>query len=133
MRFARFRPFRPALRHRGFPRLLALAAASSLVLGFAVPVKADLVIQGRAAQALHCAALLFIASEELYQAGYITRADYSGAQAASVRMLDYVPGTRNQKVQAMGQRFEKLLSRKSLPQLMTEFDETAPWCGKTFL
>ncbi|WP_157970868.1 hypothetical protein [Pseudogemmobacter bohemicus] len=116
-----------------FPRLLALATAASLTLGFALPVKADLVIQGRAAQALHCAALLFIASEELYQAGYISRADYNGAQSASVRMLDYVPGTKNQKIQAMGQRFEKLLSRKSLPALMQEFDETAPWCGKTFL
>lgn len=63
MRFARSRLSRFACRHRGFLRLLAVAMASSLMLGFAVPVKADLVIQSRAARAPHCAALLCIAPE----------------------------------------------------------------------
>lgn len=116
-----------------FPLIVSAATAISLTLGFGLPAKADLVIQGRAAQALHCAALLFIASEELYKAGYLPRADYNYAQSAAVHMLAYVPGTEDQKVKAMGQRFEKLLSRKSLPALLQEFDQTAPWCQKTFL
>lgn len=116
-----------------FPLLAAAVASASLAFGFALPARADLVIQGRAAQALHCAALLYIASEELHDAGYLPVRDYNYAQKAALVMLTYVPGSDEQKVQAMGQRFEKLLSRKSLPELLSEFDKTAPWCQKTFL
>ncbi len=113
--------------------LLAAAALLGLSLSAALPARADLVIEGRAAQALHCSALLYLVSEELYQGGYINSADYTWAQSAAVRMLAYVPGTDEQKVQAMGQRFQKIFASRSLPQLMNEFDKTAPWCQKNFL
>ena len=48
-------------------RFLPLAAAAfALTLGAGTAAKADLVIQGRAAQALHCSAMLFMVSDELY-------------------------------------------------------------------
>lgn len=116
-----------------FPHIAAAATAVTLALGFGMPAKADLVIQGRAAQALHCSALLYMVSDELYQAGYLSKSDYDWAQAAAIVMLDFVPGTDDQKVQAMGQRFEKIFLTRSLDELLKEFDETAPWCQKNFL
>lgn len=113
--------------------LTTAATVLGLSLSAMLPAKADLVIQGRAAQALHCSALLYMVSEELYQAGYINRADYNWAQNAAVHMLAYVPGTDDQKVQAMAQRFEKIFGSRSLPQMMNEFDKTAPWCQQNFL
>lgn len=113
----------------------ATTAATALSLSFAasLPARADLVIEGRAAQALHCSALLYMVAEELYQGGYISASDYSWAQTAAVQMLAYVPGTDEQKVQAMSQRFEKIFASRSLPQMMNEFDKTAPWCQQHFL
>lgn len=114
----------------------ALTTATALVglsLAASLPARADLVIEGRAAQALHCSALLYMVAEELYQGGYINQSDYTWAQSAAVQMLAYVPGTDEQKVQAMAQRFEKLFASRSLPQLMNEFDKTAPWCQQHFL
>jgi hypothetical protein len=99
----------------------------------ALPARADLVIQGRAAQALHCAAMLYMVSEELYSAGMISSRDLDFAQKSAVLMLDYVPGTQDQKVRAMGQRFDRIMRSRSLGDLMVEFDETAPWCQKNFL
>lgn len=116
-----------------FPHLAAAATAASLALGFALPAKADLVIDGRAAQALHCSALLYMVSDELYQAGYISRDDLDWAQSAAVMMLDYVPGTEDQKVQAMAQRFDKIFRTRTLDELLAEFDKTAPWCQQNFL
>ncbi|MFE3837695.1 hypothetical protein [Pseudogemmobacter sonorensis] len=115
------------------PAPAATALALALALGLGQPARADLVIDGRAAQALHCSALLYMVADELYHAGYLGRSDYNAAQQAAVRMLAYVPGTNDQKAQAMRQRFEKLMRSRSLPQLFDEFDKTAPWCRKTFL
>jgi hypothetical protein len=112
-------------------RTAALALALSLTA--VLPAKADLVIQGRAAQALHCAAMLYMVSDELYSAGYLSSADLNFAQRSAILMLDYVPGTQDQKVKAMGQRFDRIMRSRSLGDLMVEFDETAPWCQKNFL
>ncbi|MFZ1481755.1 MAG: hypothetical protein WAT25_13405 [Paracoccaceae bacterium] len=115
-------------------RFLPLAAAAfALTLGAGTAAKADLVIQGRAAQALHCSAMLFMVSDELYQAGYISRGDRDWAQGAAVSMLAYVPGTESQKVQAMGQRFDKLMRSRTVDGLMKEYNDTAKWCRKNFL
>lgn len=111
------------------PSFLAFA----LTLAAALPAKADLVIQGRAAQALHCAAMLYMVSDELHSAGYLSSADLNLAQRSAILMLDYVPGTQDQKVKAMGQRFDRIMRSRSLGDLMVEFDETAPWCQKNFL
>lgn len=109
------------------------AAALALTMAAGSAAKADLVIQGRAAQALHCSAMLFMVSDELYEAGYITRGDRDWAQGAAIEMLAYVPGTEDQKVKAMGQRFEKLMRTRSLDGLMGEYNDTAKWCQKNFL
>jgi monoamine oxidase len=77
--------------------------------------------------------MLFMVSEELYDAGFISVADRDWAQGAAVLMLDYVPGTDNQKLQAMGQRFDKLMRTRSIEALMEEYNETSAWCQKNFL
>ena len=51
-----------------------IAMASLAGLSTTLPARADLVIQGRAAQALHCSAMLYMVSDELYRAGYISGA-----------------------------------------------------------
>lgn len=109
--------------------LPALALAAAL----AEPARADLVIKGRAAQALHCAAMLYMVSDTLYDAGLLDYATANSAQENAVRMLDYVPGTDDQKVQAMGQRFDKLMRTRSLDQLLGEYNETSTWCNSAFL
>jgi hypothetical protein len=116
-----------------FPTFASAALALSLSLGFALPAKADLVIQGRAAQALHCSAMLFMVSEELYDAGFLSVGDRDWAQGAAIVMLDFVPGTDDQKLQAMGQRFDKLMRTRSIQALMEEYNETSTWCQQNFL
>lgn len=112
----------------------ALAAASlTLCLAAAAPAQADLVIQGRAAQALHCATMLLVVSGVLHDAGMLDEADYDAAALATVVMLQHVPGTEEQKLQAVRQRGEKLIRTRTLDQLAHEFDSTAPWCQKNFL
>jgi hypothetical protein len=106
----------------------ALLAASLL----AQPARADLVIQGRAAQALHCAAMLYMVSDTLHDAGLIDDRTADNAQTSAVQMLAYVPGTDEQKVQAMGQRFNKLMNTRSLDQLLDEYNTTSAWCSANF-
>ena len=120
---------RPSLKTLIRFALPALAVTAAL----AQPARADLVIKGRAAQALHCAAMLYMVSDTLYDAGMLDYATANSAQENAVRMLDYVPGTDDQKVQAMGQRFEKLMRTRSLDQLLDEYNETSTWCNSAFL
>lgn len=111
-----------------------LAAAAVLAVAVSLPARAEpLVIEGQAAQALHCSALLFMASRELHQAGLLPDRDYAAAQARAVAILDHVPGTDQQKVQAMRQRFDWIRRTRDLDQMMDEFKKTAPWCHKAFL
>lgn len=109
--------------------LAGLAFAAAL----APAAKADLVIQGRAAQALHCSAMLFIVSAKMQDAGLISEQKESDAQIAAVHMLDYVPGTEAEKTQAMKQRFYKLMNTRSETQLYAEFNKTFDWCTAHFL
>ncbi|MDQ2066683.1 hypothetical protein Q9295_09870 [Xinfangfangia sp. CPCC 101601] len=122
------------MRLKSFLTRPVLAGFVALNLGFAaLPARADLVIQGRAAQALHCSAMLYMVSEQLYNAGYMNRSELNWAQGAAVKMLDYVPGTDDQKVAAMGQRFDKISRTRSLEGLMQEYNDTSTWCQKHFL
>ncbi|NJM81965.1 MAG: hypothetical protein HC844_05200 [Tabrizicola sp.] len=114
-------------------RISTVLLALSLSFAASLPAKADLVIKGRASQALHCSAMLYMVSDELYQAGYLSRSDLDFAQRSAIQMLAYVPGTQDQKVKAMGQRFNRIVRSRTLPQLMAEFNETAPWCQRNFL
>jgi hypothetical protein len=102
-------------------------------VGLGSPARADLVIEGRAAQALHCATMLYMVSELLHDNGLLGAGDLDTAQTAAVRMLNYVPGTDDQKAQAMAQRYQRIAGSRSVGGLMDEFNETSPWCQQTFL
>lgn len=111
---------------------IALLIASGVLLTpFAA--RADLVIEGRAAQALHCSAMLFLLSAELHDQGFISRNSRDAAQRAALVMLDYVPGTDVQRIRAMEQRFARIMNSRTPRQLFKEYDDTAKWCRKTFL
>lgn len=110
-----------------------ICAAALLALTFANPARADLVIEGRAAQALHCSAMLFIVSTELYDLGEISRNSRDTAQRAALVILDRVPGTEDQRRRAMVQRFERIMTSRTPAQLAKEYTDTARWCRSTFL
>ncbi|TGD64133.1 hypothetical protein [Pseudotabrizicola sediminis] len=115
-----------------------LCIATLLALSFAIPVQsgpahADLVIDGRAAQALHCSAMLFIVSSTLYDMGEIARNTRDTAQRAALVILDQVPGTEDQRRRAMVQRFDRIMTSRTPAQLVTEYNDTARWCRSAFL
>lgn len=110
-----------------------ICAAAFLALSLTAPAQADLVIEGREAQALHCAAMLFIVSSELYDMGEIARNTRDNAQRAALVMLDQVPGTEDQRRRAMVQRFERIMTSRTPDQLANEYTETARWCRRAFI
>jgi hypothetical protein len=115
--------------------LLALMVmASPLAVAITpTPAQADLVIEGRAAQALHCSAMLFLLSADLHDQGMISRNTRDSAQRAALVMLDFVPGTDDQRIRAMGQRFARIMNSRTPGQLFKEYTDTSNWCRKTFL
>jgi hypothetical protein len=112
---------------------LTLLTAGVLFAPAKAAPAADLVIEGRAAQALHCAAMLFIVSTELYDIGVISRNTRDTAQRAALVMLDQVPGTEDQRRRAMVQRFQRIMQSRSAEQLANEYNDTALWCRRTFI
>lgn len=99
----------------------------------ATPARADLVIEGRAAQALHCSAMLFLLSADMHDQGIISRNTRDSAQRAALVMLDYVPGNDEQRIRAMGQRFARIMTSRTPAQLFKEYTDTSRWCRRTFL
>jgi hypothetical protein len=110
---------------------LTLALALSLAAGGSA--NADLVIKGRAAQALHCSAMLSMVSGALAQAGMIAPQEADRAMIGAAMMLDHVPGTKAQKMQAMRQRYQRIMASRSLLDLLGEYTSTAKWCNAHFL
>ncbi|NEX44636.1 hypothetical protein [Pseudotabrizicola algicola] len=110
-----------------------LRAAALLAAMLATPAQADLVIEGRPAQALHCAAMLFIVSTELFDMGEISRNARDNAQRAALVMLDQVPVSEDQRRRAMVQRFDWIMSTRTPAQLAREYSETARWCRRAFI
>ncbi len=109
-----------------------LAALATLIWASS-PVQAELVIEGRAAQALHCSAMLFMMSAVMYDAGLVARISRDSAQQAALVMLDSVPGDEAQRRQAMAQRFDRIMASRTPDQLFTEYNDTARWCRRAFL
>ncbi len=107
--------------------------ALTLALSLTTPVSAQLVIDGRAAQALHCSAMLFMVSSVMFDAGHISRNTRDNAQQAALIMLEHVPGTEAQRVQAMRQRFDRIMTSRTPRQLLDEYGSTAKWCRKNLL
>lgn len=117
-----------------FPQIAAAATVLSLALGFGLPAKADLVIQGRAAQALQCASTLIVGAEVLWAAGELSPREYDEIYDAAAWILDHhVPGTDAQKIQAVKQRGAKIVDRYTLQELADEIERTGAWCEKEFL
>lgn len=118
-------------------QLNALAASAAVAIclanGAQADLKADLVIEGRAAQALHCSAMLVMVSAVLADAGMITAREADRAFLGAAVMLDHVPGRDAQKKQAMRQRFSRIADSRSLPDLLREYTSTAKWCNAHFL
>ena len=120
-------------RLRSLMLAVLMMAAPAVATLAPAPAHADLVIEGRAAQALHCSAMLFLLSSELHDQGMISRNTRDAAQQAALAMLDFVPGTDSQRVRAMGQRFERIMNSRTPSQLFKEYTDTSRWCRKTFL
>jgi hypothetical protein len=114
-------------------QLKTLLGLAALGLCLAGPARADLVIEGRAAQALHCSAMLAMVSGILVEADLISPRAARTALIGSAIMLDYVPGSHEQKMQAMRQRFQRIVASRSLPDLFKEYTSTAKWCNAHFL
>jgi hypothetical protein len=108
-------------------------ATVALILALAPSAQAQLVIEGRAAQALHCSAMLFMVSSVMFDAGVISRNSRDSAQQAALIMLEKVPGTDAQRTQAMSQRFDRIMTTRSPEELFEEYASTANWCRKTLL
>jgi hypothetical protein len=115
------------------PFMRQTCAAALLALTLAAPAQADLVIEGRAAQALHCSAMLFMVSTLLFDMGELSRNDRDAAQRAALVMLDRVPGTEDQRRRAMVQRFNRIMATRTPDQLAEEYATTARWCARTLL
>ncbi|MBK6467011.1 MAG: hypothetical protein IPL38_16035 [Rhodobacter sp.] len=110
-----------------------LAIVAALTLPAALPAQAErLVIEGRAAQALHCATMMAIVGGVVHEAGLMSDSDFELMAFGAVRMMEHVPGTEAQKMQAMRQRGKKILETRTLDQLADEFDSTFDWCMKKF-
>lgn len=109
-------------------RLTSAALIVTLCLSGAA--KADLVIEGREAQALHCAAMLFMVSGLLFDIGEISRNDRDDGQRAALVMLDRVPGTDDQRRRAMVQRFGRIMESRSPEDLGREYAQTSRWCSR---
>lgn len=111
----------------------ALAAAAATAISLASSAQADLVIEGRAAQALHCSAMLAMVSAVLADADMIAEPEAKRAFFGAAIMLEHVPGTDAQKKQAMRQRFSRIADSRSLADLLREYTSTAKWCNAHFL
>ena len=110
-----------------------ICLALALGLSLAAPAQADLLIEGRAAQALHCSAMLFMVSAVMFDGGFISRNNRDSAQQAALIMLEKVPGTERQRIRAMSQRFDWIMTTRSPEALFDEYSRTALWCRKNTL
>ena len=110
-----------------------LIKATALCLALTTPASADLVIQGRDAQGLHCAAMLTVVAAALMDAGQLTPRATNDAAAVAALILYQLPGTQAEKLQALRQRANKIIATRSGRQLATEFSSTSRWCKREFL
>lgn len=115
--------------------LTALTAGLLFWLSLAsAPARAEsLVIEGRAAQALQCSAMLFMTANVMYEAGYVPAWVQADAQRIALLILEQVPGTEEQRIQAMTQRFQKIVASKTPEELVGEYEASERWCRKEFL
>lgn len=114
--------------------LAALAACLCLSLSSLHGHAAEpLVIEGRDAQALQCAAMLYMAASVMNDAGFVPDWVREDAQATAMRILDQLPGTADQRIQAMAQRFEKIIDSQSPAELIEDYQDSERWCRREFL
>ena len=114
--------------------LAALAACFCLSLSSLHAQAAEpLVIEGRDAQALQCAAMLYMAASVMNDAGFVPDWVREDAQATAMRILEQLPGTQDQRIQAMAQRFEKIIDSQTPAELLEDYQTSERWCRREFL
>lgn len=112
----------------------ALAACFCLSLSSLNAHAAEpLVIEGRDAQALQCAAMLYMAASVMNDAGFVADWVREDAQATAMRILEQLPGTQDQRIQAMAQRFEKIVDNQTPAELLEDYQNSERWCRREFL
>ena len=92
-----------------------------------------LVIDGRDAQALQCSAMLYMAASVMHDAGFVPAWVRDDAQASDMRILEQLPGTQEQRIQAMAQRFEKIVDNQTPAELLDDYQNSERWCRREFL
>lgn len=102
------------------PLLLSLAAT---------PASADLVISGRDAQKLQCAAMVLALADHLEAWGEIPPEAVLQAQGAAMALIAQIPGSERDRVQALLQRIDKLRATRSPSELAREFERSTRWCA----
>lgn len=110
---------------------LALVGLLALMV-VAQPAEAKLVIKGRSAQALQCAAIQFSVSQVLFAGGMIGAKERNEGQLKAVRYLHHVPGTERQKMKAMEMKLDQIFQNKSLLDLVGDWDKSRKWCARNF-
>ncbi|MEL6522940.1 MAG: hypothetical protein AAFQ66_18360 [Pseudomonadota bacterium] len=114
-------------------KLSVIALAATLALGALTgQVQAKIVIEGRSAQALNCAAIQFSAMEVLFSGGLIDNAKRDAAQEMAVQYLQHVPGTRKQRMRAMRMRLVSLNEKLDLIGLLEQWEGSQRWCERNF-
>lgn len=109
---------------------LALVFMACLVL----PVQAQsITYDGRDAQGLQCAAEMFIVADLLGRTGRLSPQKTETAKMLSIAILAQLPGTDEQKAQAMKQRVKRILQTRTLKQLANDYSRTSKWCQREFL
>jgi hypothetical protein len=93
-----------------------------LALLVPAPVQAEQAHVGRAAQLLHCAALMMLV------AGLINNETGAKAFRAGRLNLRRLPGPMGERASAVTSRYERLKRGLPLPRLMEEFDRIFPDC-----
>lgn len=94
----------------------------------------DLVIDGRAAQALQCSAMLVMVSTDMHEAGMLDEELFTTSKiVAAYILVNHVPGTTEQKKKAIRQRIAHIMKTRKPSELFKEFRSTFDWCGKEFI
>lgn len=114
----------------GAGRAALLAAAMIGAAGTAWPAAADVVIAGRAAQALRCAAYVGMAGQSAFDAGAISAEDRAVMASWSFLVLEqWVPLDPDTRLAAYRAALAELGPGWRLPQVI---ERHADWCVETF-
>ena len=110
----------------------SLFQTTALCLAMATPACADIVFQGRDAQGLHCASMLLVVGATLEGLGAISPSEARKSTQAAAIIMQQLPGTDAEKLQAIYQRSDKIMATRTTLQLFDEFSSISRWCIREF-